>query len=225
DLKALEAAGAVPMAAVPGAGPLHGAIFLTRGLQLLDQAKGPRPDREEVRYFPARDQSIPSFDRTLKDTKVRPDEFLPADEVARRLAQAVQADRKLLNLFELTPDKGEPVVSDFPVEAADLLPKGTQVQGRYRVTLWVEAADTDLDSTKEVDGVDGPKVGTSKERYSLVVVAEVDLMSEIAKDEEKLSIDLSVAVDDLREVLDKLTSINTTLAGNPKAEEFAPLPI
>jgi len=232
DLAALNASGAVPMAFAPGGpGPFYAVPFLARGLQLYDKVKSARPDREDLAYHPDKDLSIDPFERVLKDVRVRPEEFLPKDEIARRLARPVPPDqRKLLTRFELKPDTGDAVVGDFPLSTArygreSLLAEVGKPQPRYRVTLWVEATDTDLDSTRATDGVDGPKVGFSKERYLLLVVAEADLLVEIGKDEEKLSNDLGITIDKLREVLDKLTQINTTLAGVPKAEEVAPLSV
>jgi hypothetical protein len=227
DLKALEAGVASIMAGAPGgSGPLHGLTGLTRGMQLFDQAKNARPDREELAYYPGKNLSIKPFDTALRDAKTRPEEFLPANEIAKRLTEPVAPDRrKLLNRFELKPDVGADVAADFPLESANLLAAEGAAQPRYRVTLWVEATDTDLDSTKAVDGVDGPKVGASKERYVLLVVREDDLLVEIGKDEEKLSNDLAMTIDKLREVLDKVTQITSTLAGTPKPEEVAPLSV
>jgi hypothetical protein len=227
DLAALDAAGAVPMGLpVGGPGPLQNLHFLARGLQLVDKAKNARADREDLAYYPGKDLSITPFDTVLKDTKTRPEEFLPANEIARRLARPIVPDRrKLLTRFDLAPDVGDKIVGDFPLETANLLAPADKPQPRYRVTLWVEATDTDLDSTKAVDGIDGPKVGASKERFVLLVVAEPDLLVEIGKDEEKLSNDLGATIDKLREVLDKVVQINSTLAGSPKAEEVAPLSV
>ncbi len=81
------------------------------------------------------------------------------------------------------------------------------MQLSYRVTVWVEATDNDLDSTKGIDGVDGPKTGTSKERFSLFVVPEDELMIKIGEDEAKQGDNLAAELDKLVEAQGQLNSL------------------
>ena len=122
----------------------------------------------------------------------------------------------------LEPD---PLYGDFPVTSIPGLqvPEG-KVQPRYRLTAWVEATDNDLDSTRAVDGIDGPKVGASKERFSIVIVEEDELMREIGKDEADQSNNLSNALDKMQEVREKLNVLISDL-NDPgiKAENLSPL--
>ena len=63
-------------------------------------------------------------------------------------------------------------------------------QPRYRLKLWVTAADNNIET--------GPAVASSKERFNLVIVSENELLAEIAKEEESLHLKLEQAVDKLR---------------------------
>jgi hypothetical protein len=68
------------------------------------------------------------------------------------------------------------------------------------LTLWVEATDTDLDSTRAIDGKDGPKTGSSTEHYVIIVVPESELLAQIALDEAAMTKMMTVALKKLKEV-------------------------
>src|SRR5207302_1801332 len=78
------------------------------------------------------------------------------------------------------------------------------IQSRYRMQLWPEASDTDLDSEAEKDGTPRPHVSPSKEKFSFLVVSETELLAEIAKEEEELRIKLEETYNLLLEAEAKL---------------------
>ena len=103
----------------------------------------------------------------------------------------------------------------------------SKVQPRYRLTLWIEATDTDLDSTRGIDGIDGPKTSASKERYVLIVVPDEELQSEIAKDEGELSVTMGNALEKLIDAHDKLGVLKNDLSKKSelKPENLSPLAV
>jgi hypothetical protein len=121
--------------------------------------------------------------------------------------------------------------NDFPMTEARnqkkerLLAKSGEPQFRYRVTLWVEATDNDLDSTKAVDGVDGPKTAPSKNRYTFSVVSEEELNGLIGQDEAVLSDSLTNALDKLQEARDKLNVLIVDLNSAKMKQDFEPLSV
>src|SRR5205823_6050588 len=90
------------------------------------------------------------------------------------------------------------------------------VQPRYRLQLWLEAVDTDVENGKEVlktaKGVEfrGNR-GRSKETLTFIVVPENELLSEIAKEEDGLYIKLGEQIKRLKDGLDKLDDLKRDL--------------
>ena len=217
DVKALLASCAVGMMAPDGGSTVHGSIFLAERLRDYEKAKSVRnPDSKEMKFYPAKERSIASFETQLRN---RPDQFLPLTTLAGLLGKRQPAGfRSLFKEFKVEPDPMEfdyktidPVIGDFPLTVADLLAKDDKVQQSYRITLWVEATDNDLDSTKGIDGADGPKTGTSKERFSLFVVPEEELMLKIGEDEAKKSDDMVAGLGKLLDAQEKLTALISDL--------------
>jgi hypothetical protein len=95
-------------------------------------------------------------------------------------------------------------------------PAGTR-QTRYRMQLWLEAWDTNVDT--------GPGRGQSKERTSFIVVSEEELLTEIAKQEEKQRLKFEDALRGLREGEAKITQLKADLGveGSVKPEQFGPM--
>jgi hypothetical protein len=237
DVKALYTSGAVSMIAPQGCGVLHGTTFLAAGLHEYETAKSAQtPGSKDVKYYPGPNESIKRFAETLEGQVSRAPEraeFLARAKVHELLAKPQSASfRSLFKDFKVDPDplskdlKPDEFFTDFPLASANLAASEGKTQLRYRVTLWVEATDNDLDSTKERDGVAGPKIGTSKERYPLLVVSDDDLIVEIAKDEEKLSTDMSIMFDKLLDIQSKLATINLDLGGGDlKPENLGPMSV
>jgi hypothetical protein len=88
---------------------------------------------------------------------------------------------------------------------------------RYRLRLWVEAADNNVET--------GPKVGESKERFTILIVSEVELLAEVAKEEETLHLKIEQLLDKLRDVRVKLDDEVIHKLQDAKFEEkfFSPL--
>lgn len=102
-----------------------------------------------------------------------------------------------------------------------------EVQPRYRVQLWVEAVDTDVETGRDVlktdkgDAYRGNR-GSSKEKLTFIIVSESELLTEIAKEEETLYIKLGEQVRKLQEGRDKLDLLKEFLtAEKVKPEQFS----
>lgn len=92
----------------------------------------------------------------------------------------------------------------FNVERLGLKADETRdIQPRYRMQLWVEAVDNDIET--------GPHRGLSKEKLSFLVVSENELLSEIAKEEENLYTKLVERVNSLGEAMAKLDRVKEDL--------------
>jgi hypothetical protein len=92
--------------------------------------------------------------------------------------------------------------------------------------LWLETIDTDLDSEKTKDGKPWPHLKVSDEKFTFFLVSENELLTEIAKEEEKLYGDLDGTYQKLMENKAKLDQVNIDLSsaslkptelGNPSA--------
>jgi hypothetical protein len=221
DLKALDTSGTVWQFAPEGAGLLHGTTSLARALQLYGDGKNAGFDVRDRRYYPDQDTSLAPFVAALNDPK-RPKEFLTRAEINALLAeQQKQGHRALMREFHLAPDEGNEVVADFKVETLWQGANPDVKDKRYRMLLWVEATDTDLDSSRAVEGVDGPKTSASKDRYTFLIVPETDLLAEVAKDEEAMLAKLVPDVlDKLRETQSKLGVLNADLLSVNNADDL-----
>jgi hypothetical protein len=164
--------------------------------------------------------------RTFTDRlHARPGEYLPEDEWQKLLDSdlANAGQRALLKDFRFDPDDPDvyfdldpnDVVQRFPgrgrLKESLKAPEG-QRQPRYRLQLWLEATDTDIET--------GPHRGLSKERFTFLIVPEEELIKEVAKEEENHHLKLEEAVRRLREGETKLTQMKLDLAGSPKKDQF-----
>ena len=116
-----------------------------------------------------------------------------------------------------------PLVSDFALwnlKLKSLDPRA--IQPRYKLQLWVEAVDTDLDSDVDKDGkTPRPHLSPSKEKFTFLVVSENELLTEIAKEEEELHIKFEEAYNLVLEGEAKLIRETLELAsGAIKAENM-----
>jgi hypothetical protein len=99
--------------------------------------------------------------------------------------------RSLLKDLKLDKDEYKVITdepnTDFPLWKLELRTPGERaIQARYKMQLWVEAIDTDVDSEPLRDKKPQPHISPSKEKFLLLVVGETELLAEIAKEEEDL---------------------------------------
>ena len=237
EFRALSAVGGATMMAPPG-GALQGLTYLAKKMNEYEKIKAEQaPDNNDVKYFPENGvDSLAGFEAALK--KEYAHEFLSPTKIQELMAQPQPSNfRILFHEFNFDPDKmtksleHDAFVNDFPMTDARnnkkerLLAKSGEPQFRYRVTLWVEATDNDLDSSKAVDGVDGPKTAASKNRYTFTVVSEEELNGLIGQDEAQYSDSLSSALDRLQEARDKLSVLIVDLNSAKMKEDLEPLSV
>lgn len=212
---ALLSVGAIPLA-VGSASQFLAAGYLSLALRTEKPAE---PTRKVER------QPMPRFERAFAE------QLAEFPFVADKLGQAQKLPfNNLLKVFKIQPDEWERADEepgyDFPLWKTNLKsPEGT-TQGRYKMQLWVEAVDTDVDSDTAKDGTPRPHVSPSKEKFTFIVVSETELLAEISKDEEKLYDELQKVVNDLLEQEARL--IQTTLdlqSASIKAENLGPMSV
>jgi hypothetical protein len=171
--------------------------------------------------------------------RIGPDEYVPLDRIQPQLDKPEPIKVALTNTFLLEKlEEKDPRNKDTDLPSyfsLDLVknPEGKglkadrdEVQPRYRLQLWMEAVDTDIETGKEVlktaKGVEyrGNR-GVSKERLTFIVVPENELLSEIAKEEDNLYIKLGEQVGKLKDGLSKLDRLKEDLtARDVKPEQF-----
>lgn len=201
---------------------------LGRAVYVLEMAAKVREMRDrpaEVKSF-----DLPRFDKLLREKK---DELIPLALVEEKLNVRQRPPyRALVSEFEIKPDEWtkaetDPLNCDFPLFRENL--KVTDVrltQPRYQVDLRLEAVDTDLDGAADKDGRPLPHIKASDERFPLIVVSENELLSEIAKEEEKLYGDLESAFNKIIETEAKLITVGQDLSGSRvKQEDLGPMAI
>ncbi len=138
----------------------------------------------------------------------------------------------MLRNFSIKPDEWtqpdlDPVGCDLPLWKTNPGLKMTdpsRPQPRYRMQLWLEAVDTDLDSEKGKDGKPQPHLKISEEKFTFFVVSENELLTEIAKEEEKQYGDLDTTYQRLLETQAKLGQSYLDLSSSAlKVEELGPM--
>jgi hypothetical protein len=186
---------------------------------LLGGAKSAEPARKP-RY-----EAMPRFSRASAD-QLRDLAFTPA-----KLTQPQKLPfNNPLKAFKIQPDEWKSADEepgwDFPLWKAELkAPEGT-TQSRYRMQLWVEAIDTDVDSESEKDGRPKPHIGPSKEKFTFIIVSETELRGEIGKDEEKLYDELQKVMNDLVESEARLTQTTVDLSSaSLKERDLGPMSV
>jgi hypothetical protein len=200
----------------------------TAGLAMMAQALDfhEKVEAQAQKAFPPKNLSLPRFEQLLRE---KPAEFLPLERIEQHLALAQKLPfRTLVNEFTIQPDKWDraetdPLGCDFPLWKENLKvtdPKLTQP--RYLMDLRVEAVDTDIDGTPAGE----PHVKPSDEHFPFVIVSETELLAEIAKEEEKLYVDLESAFTKLLETEAKLGQVVLDLSSERvKAEDLGPMSV
>ncbi len=143
-------------------------------------------------------------------------EFWTMEQIDKQLADK-PPEHQLTKFYELLASERDPVREPeyfFNTERLGLKVDETRdIQPRYRMQLWVEAVDNDVET--------GPHRGLSKEKLTFLIVSENELLSEIAKEEEGLYTKLLDRVNNLQEGGAKLDRIKEDLtAAALKAEQF-----
>jgi hypothetical protein len=197
------------------------ATAATLGLgAFLGGASRPAESARRVQYQP-----MPRFDRAIagqvRDFALMPDKLTEPQKLPFN---------SLLKLFKIQPDEWERAEEepgwDFAVWKANLKAPEGVTQGRYRMQMWVEAVDTDVDSERDKEGHPRPHVAPSKEKFNFIVVSETELLAEVGRDEEKLFEELQKVVNDLVESEARL--IQTTLDLNSaslKEQDLGPMSV
>ncbi len=198
---------------------------------LLDLAvtlREANPSAERKEELPVEHYALPNFKKALDD---RPgDAVLHPDTVREELAKK-QRDpyRVLMRNFSIKADEWtqpdlDPLGCDLPLwrTAPSLkMTDPSRPQPRYQMQLWLEAVDTDLDSDKGKDGKPQPHLKASEEKFTFFLVSENELLTEIAKEEEKLYTDFDAMYQRIQEVQSKLVQSSLDLSSaNVKVEEL-----
>lgn len=130
--------------------------------------------------------------------------------------------RSLLRTFKL--DSDDEKLAPFDLEKLQRtdnrlkVAESQEAQQRYRMQVWVEAMDNDLET--------GPNRGRSKETFTLLIVPENELLVEVAKEEEALHYKADEMFHRLRgpgSLEDKLVKVTVDLPGVAKTDAFLPL--
>ena len=206
-----------------GQGLLPGLIDLAFTLQEAEQKTEKKTEEAAVEYY-----ALPSFKKALD---LRPeDHFVHPDTVREELVKPQKEPyRQLLRNFALKADDWtqpdlDPIGCDLPLwkQNANLkMTDPSRPQPRYQMQIWLEAVDTDLDSEKDKDGKPRPHARDSEEKFTIFLVSENELLTEIAKEEEKLHTDLNQRYEDLLETQAKLVRVGQDLSSaSVKAEEL-----
>lgn len=165
-----------------------------------------------------------ALSKSVLDEANKPAAFLAVDSFLERKKneQRPATPAELQQLLQGSPEKKllrdmafDPDLDVFDVERLRLgVSDPGQVQPRYRIRLAVSATDNNVET--------GPGVSQSKEKYTILVVSENELLSEIAKEEEALHVKLEDTVNKLKDARNKLEQVGAELP-SLKAEEFSPM--
>ncbi len=152
-----------------------------------------------------RNEPLATFAKLWNDQKQK---AVTSSKLKDLLAQ--QPRGSLLKSFELDPEMEVFNVGKLNLKTSD--DKG--IQPHYRIGISVAATDNNIET--------GPGIGISKEKFTLLVVSENELLAEIAKEEEGLHFKLEEAVNRLKDGRIKLDKIKQELP-ELKPDEFSPM--
>ena len=152
-------------------------------------------------------QTIPlaTFEQLLRERSAA---AKPRAKLAEALLQPPQD--VLLKEFSLDPDLEAFSVERLGLRVAD----EKAAQPHYQLRLSVVATDNNIET--------GPRSSQSKERFTVLVVSEHELLAEIAKEEEALRGKLEEAINRLKDARLKLGKVVQDLA-DLKPDEFSPV--
>jgi hypothetical protein len=214
-----------------------GVTPLSGGLIYADAVQEARKPAEAVGIFKQGTRDMPLFREEMEKS----DPAVPLDRVKAFLTRAdlelpglfgtikQGADGKLIDKsFRIRPDDWklaeDKLSCDFPLYEFKLKQTDArQTQQRYRMKLWVEATDTDVESVPGL-GPPQPHVTESNERYNFLIVGEDELLGLVALDEEKLREDLEDMFNELLPAEEHLAEINRDLGSRGlKPENLGPM--
>ncbi len=132
------------------------------------------------------------------------------DNLPKQPPARADVERILIKEFVLDPETEYFDVEKLKLKSTD----DKTVQARYRVRLTVAAADNNIET--------GPHQGLSKETFTLLVVSENELLTDIAKEEESLHIKLEDAHNRLKDARLRLEKVILEIP-DVKSDEFVPL--
>jgi hypothetical protein len=174
-------------------------------------AREPITSKSEEQDSPPMPEPLKTFDAAIGDK----DRFAVAVAALDKLLSQAPPDRhereqRFLREFTLHPEE-----EFFEIEKLKLKPaEENTIQPKYRVRIWVEAQDTNVET--------GPGKGQSKEKFTLLIVSENELLAEIAKEEEGYSAKLEDTLNRLKDARLKLERVATDLPGLAN-EELKPV--
>ncbi len=234
NVRSVYMSGAVPMIAAGGLQRLGLLPFLAASRFEANKpvepaAGGPKTQYADLPLFGQRLREHVAL-AALKPENARP-EVIPMQTVRELLAQNQNRPyRALLRSFPIKPDvwlraEDDPLECDFPLWKAGLKVNDPRMtQPRYKVELWLEATDTDLDSDRNADGSPRPHLSPSGEKFTFIVVSEPELLTEIAKEEEKKYEELDAAFQKLVEAEARLGRTYLDLSDNRvKVDNLGPM--
>jgi hypothetical protein len=168
-----------------------------------DKPVEPEPAAKETQHRP-----VLGFDEKLLN---RQGERLPRDILEKKLAEGMNSAPQvsLLKdfLLESTDEK-----TMFDLKNPKHMPTPLKVEGEraiqpeYRMQLWVEAVDNDIES--------GPHHSSAKERMPFYIVSEEKLILEIGKEEDQLYAKLRDVLDSLATGTEKLNTLFSDISGD-----------
>lgn len=198
-----------------GQGPLPGLADLVYLLRLSAPSERKAEEGSAQHY----DYPLPSF---RKELDKRPEDVVQHPGPSELASAKALPFRQLLSHFSLKADDWtqpelDPLDSDLPLWKTNPNLKMTdpsRPQPRYQMQVWLEAVDNDLDSEKTKQGRPQPHLRASEERYTIFLVSENELLTEIAKEEEQLYVKLDERYQGLLDMQNKLAQINLDLSGS-----------
>lgn len=198
-----------------GQGLLPGLTDLMYLLRLSAQKE------RKAQQGPPQYYALPGFKKALDSSPE--DAVQHPDTVRQELAKTKALPyRQLLRHFSIKADDWtqpeiDPLESDLPLWKTNpnlKMADPSRPQPRYRMQLWLEAVDNDLDSDKTKDGRPRPHLRKSEERYTFFLVSENELLTEIAKEEEQLYGKLDERYQGLLDMQNKLVQVNLDLSSS-----------
>lgn len=156
--------------------------------------------------------TLPGLRQAILNSTVETEPYLSLADIKDLLEKPQRLPyRRMVNKYDVVPDpfkEGEgrttPEKNDFAVRDVRFENQPLKVLGenrfqpRYKLQIWVEALDNDIESARDRSGSPTPHLSSSKDRFSFLVVDEYELLLEISKSEEALNyrlIQLSRGVD------------------------------
>jgi hypothetical protein len=194
--------GSLGVLAATAAGQLSSGLVWGLGSVAILSAGGRGGDEDDK---PTQNAPMTTFEQMARERSANAGSLAKLSEML--LAPPRDA---LLKDFNLDPD-----LEAFSVERLGLkVAEEKAAQPHYRLRLSVVATDTNIET--------GPRSSQSKERFTVLVVSEHELLAEVAKEEENLRIKLEDAINRLKDGKLKLEKVTQELP-DLKPDEFSPL--